>query len=108
MNDLTNADKRKSKRATVSLEARWEGLSGSNPQARVSDISLDGCFLETIGYASPDDQIQFSIQTSTGNWLQLRGEVVYTIPTMGFGLRFVSLTLSEREVLENLIECQPE
>ncbi|GAC1446561.1 MAG: hypothetical protein NVSMB56_06420 [Pyrinomonadaceae bacterium] len=99
-------EKRQHKRIGVSLEARWEGLSGKKPRARVSDLSLSGCYFEAISQATFGEVIHFAIQTPTGNWVELQGEVVYVMPGMGFGVRFVLLGDSEIEVLKSLIEYE--
>ena len=41
-------ERREDERARVSIEARWEGLSGQH-KARVADLSLGGCFIDTLG-----------------------------------------------------------
>jgi hypothetical protein len=43
-------ERRGDERARVSLEAWWEGMSGRH-EARVSDISMGGCFIDTQGVA---------------------------------------------------------
>lgn len=41
-------ERRRNSRASLLLEIRWEDLSGKY-NARITDISLDGCYIESIG-----------------------------------------------------------
>ncbi|MDQ3818138.1 MAG: PilZ domain-containing protein [Acidobacteriota bacterium] len=97
------SERRTAPRVMVSLEAVWEGMSGKY-EARVSDISLSGCFLETIGQASAGEAVRFRIKTPTGRWLQLGGEVIYSQFMLGFGLRFTEVCAEDRAMLRQLIE----
>ena len=97
------SERRSDERARLPLEMRWEGQSGKHV-ARVYDISLSGCYVETLGQVQLNEQIRFEIQLPTGRWMPLRGEVVHFQPDMGFGMRFTGLTETERELLARLIE----
>jgi hypothetical protein len=96
-------DTRKHDRVLLPLEARWEGLSGRHT-ARISDLSLGGCYIETLGQVTIGEEISFDIQLPTQNWMPLRGKVIYHFPNMGFGVQFLDLSELESNVLENLIE----
>lgn len=93
---------RRDERYSLPLEVYWESLSGKH-QARISDISLGGCYLESIAPVAISEQIHFEIQLPTGGRMPLRGEVVHLHPNLGFGLRFVSLSVMERNVLAHVM-----
>jgi len=95
-------ERREERRARVSLEAWWEGLSGRH-QARVSDLSMGGCFIDTLGKADIGEFIAFSIKQPDGKWLQLRGQVASTDVHVGFSLAFTYLTEDEENALALLI-----
>jgi hypothetical protein len=95
-------ERRRHKRITVSLEAKLEGLHKNYP-ARVSDISVGGCYVETVAQVSVGEIVQVDIYLPTGKWLSLRGEVLYFHQTIGFGLRFLQLSQLEMEMLNHLI-----
>lgn len=97
------SERRVELRVTVSLEALWEGMSGKN-EARISDISLHGCFLETIGQASAGERVWFQIKSPTGRLIQLAGEVIYCQLMLGFGLRFTQISAEDRTMLKQLLE----
>jgi hypothetical protein len=95
-------ERREDKRARVSLEAWWEGLSGRH-QARVSDLSMGGCFIDTLGKADIGEYVAFAIKQPDGKWLQLRGQVASTDLHVGFSLAFTYLTEDEQDALRPLV-----
>jgi len=99
-------EQRRHKRFVISLEARWDGLSGKGALSRVSDISLGGCYVESMGQPGVGERITVAIQTPTKNWLHLQSDVVSNEIGIGFSVRFVSLSDAEREVIEHLIEYE--
>ena len=96
-------ERREGERVPLPLEARLESASGKHP-VRISDISLNGCYIETLGQVSVGERVRFEIQVPTGQWMRLSGEVAYTHSNIGFGVRFVGLSDSKRKVLEQLID----
>lgn len=96
-------ERRNHERVQLPLETRWEGMSGRHT-ARISDISLGGCFIESLGQVTDGERISFEIQLPTGNWMPLTGEVVYNYPNLGFGMRFRELSEAERDLLADVVE----
>jgi hypothetical protein len=98
------ADERRSaERVRFPLEVRWEALSGMRA-ARVYDISLSGCYIETLGDVQTGEIMRLEIQSPTGRWLQFEGQVVHHQRNMGFGLRLVNLSDARRDALARLLE----
>jgi hypothetical protein len=95
-------ERREEHRVPVSLEVSWEGESGRH-KARISDISLGGCYLDTTGSAAPGEIIGLSIKLPDGEWLNLRGEVAYHLQNLGFSVCFTYLTDEEQYKLSQLI-----
>jgi hypothetical protein len=85
------------------LELRWESLSGKHT-ARISDMSLSGCYVETMAQVTVGELIRFVVQLPTGRWMPLVGEAVYHLPGMGFGMRFKNLTDTQKEMITSLID----
>src|SRR6185503_2767164 len=96
------SDRRTEKRFEVCLDAVWDGKSG-NYEARVTDLSEGGCYVDTLGEANVGEILSFKLQMPTGDWLELTGEVAHETPPMGFGLRFVHLSDEQMEKLRSLI-----
>ena len=93
-------ERREDERTGVLLEAWWENLSGRH-HARVSDLSMGGCYVDTVAPVEADDVIVFAIRKPDGSWLELRGRVVARDPG-GFSLAFTFLTDEEQQELRRL------
>ena len=105
--DSPMSDRRNEKRWDVCLDAVWDGKSG-NYQARITDLSEGGCYVDTMGQAHIGEVLAFKLQLPDGEWLALRGEVAHQTPPLGFGLRFVTLSDEQREKLQSILDhAQP-
>jgi PilZ domain len=93
---------RKQERTVVSLEVVFEGSSGKR-QARISDLSLGGCFVDSIVTIRAGEMISLKIKDLEDVWYELRGEVVYIFEGCGFGVRFLSLTENDKIIIEHII-----
>ena len=96
------SDRRSEERLEVCLDAVWDGKSG-NYDARVTDLSEGGCYLDTMGEAITGELVSFKLQLPGSEWLELSGEVAHQCPPMGFGLRFVDLSDEQLEKLRSVI-----
>jgi hypothetical protein len=94
---------RRDERVSLVLDVRWEGLSGKYA-ARISDISLSGCYVESLGQVSVGEAVSFEIQLPTGRWMPLSGVVVHHLAHLGFGVQFTGLTMMERNLLAHVID----
>ena len=95
---------RKHERLPLSLEVVMESSSGKR-EARISDLSMSGCFVDSIVIALEGETVAFKLCMPTGNWLRLAGEVVYCLPNIGFGIRFTNLTEEKQNLLELIIRA---
>jgi PilZ domain len=100
-------ERRRSERKRILLEAKWESMSRTH-EARVDDISLGGCFVNTFGRVEPDEMVNLQIQLPSGEWLPLQGQVASYHPGVGFGLAFTSLSEEEIAVLKELMATTEE
>jgi len=96
-------EQRQFERVRLPMEVHWEGLSGKHA-ARIYDLSLSGCYVETLGQVTPGERIRFEIELPTGRWLRLEGEAVHAQPSMGFGVRLINLSATDRDMLAHLLE----
>lgn len=104
--DMTASDeneRRNEKRWEVCLDAVWEGKSG-NYNARVTDLSEGGCYIDTMGEASEGEILNFKVLLPGGEWLFLSGEVAHKNAPLGFGVRFADLSEDQTEKLRTLLE----
>jgi len=100
-------ERRRSRRKRLLLEAKWESMSHTH-EARVDDVSLGGCFVNTYAHVEPDEEVNLQIQLPSGEWLPLRGQVASYQTGVGFGIAFTSLSWAETEVLRELIATAKE
>ncbi|MBA2341226.1 MAG: response regulator [Pyrinomonadaceae bacterium] len=96
---------RKHQRVPVLFEVVLEATSGKH-DARMSDISMGGCYIDTIGHVSTGEAVVFKVNLPTGHWVQLRGEVVHHLPNVGVGLRFAHLSEEEEILIEQVVLAQ--
>ena len=96
------SERRNTQRKRVLLEAKWESMSRRH-QARVDDVSLGGCFVNTYGPVELNEPVSLQILLPAGVWLNLRGTVVTYQAGVGFGMSFTSLSEQEKTTLKELI-----
>ena len=88
---------------TVSLDVVWQGSAGKQ-DARMSEISMDGCFIDSITQGRTlGDLVEFKVHLPSGPWVSLQGELVNEDYPMGFGLRFKGLTDDDKRVLAQVV-----
>jgi hypothetical protein len=95
-------ERRRNQRQKVLLEARWSSLSKRH-EARVDDVSLSGCFVNTYGPVEVGERVEMKILRRSGEWLQLKGTVATYQHGVGFGLAFTDLTDETKRALQDLI-----
>ena len=93
---------RKQERTPVSLKIILEWSAGKR-EARVTDISLGGCFIDCLTPINAGETVSFKIKIDEDEFLELRGEIAYVFRGVGFGVHFTSLSENDRSVLQHLI-----
>ena len=95
-------NRRGDERVSTNLAVQWDGQSGGH-EARIEDLSLGGCFVNTTGRVDPGEVVSLSIKLPSGERLSLRGEVVSYQQGIGFGVLFSFLTDEEEQALRELV-----
>ena len=95
-------ERRRNERQKVVLEATWESLSKRH-HARVDDVSLSGCFVNTYGQVAVGEAIELNILRRSGEWLALTGHVATYQHGVGFGLAFTQLNYAKKRALQDLM-----
>lgn len=95
-------ERRRNQRKKVLLEARWESLSKRH-EARVDDVSMSGCFVNTYGPVEIGEPVELKILRRSGEWLAVRGYVATYQFAVGFGMAFTDLTEENEKALRELI-----
>jgi hypothetical protein len=99
-------ERRNNQRKKVLLEAKWESMSRGH-EARVDDVSLGGCFVNTYGHVELNEPVKLQILLPSGDWLALQGEVASYHPGVGFGMAF-RLNDVEKKAVQELIAAAAE
>ena len=86
----------------VSLDVVWHGAAGKF-DARMGEISMDGCFIESMGQEVMGETINFNVRLPSGIWVTLEGEVIYQEYPIGFEVRFSNLTPNNRSLLTQVV-----
>ncbi len=99
-------ERRRYERVRLPLEMRWQGGSGKH-EARIYDLSLGGCYIESLGQVTLGERIRFEVQLPAGTWMPFQAKVVHCQERTGFGVEFVYLTELQRRVLAELVAMAP-
>jgi CheY-like chemotaxis protein len=87
----------------VSLAVVWQGSSGKQ-DARMSEIGMDGCFIESkVQGRALGDMVEFKAHLPSGPWVSLQGELIHEEYPIGFGLRFTGLTDGDKRLLAQVV-----
>jgi hypothetical protein len=84
------------------MEVTLESASGRRT-VRISDISLGGCFIETISQLDQGERAAFEIMRPNGEKVNFAGTVVYAMQGVGFGVKFDELTDEQEYFLRRIV-----
>ena len=93
---------RKEDRFSFLKEVELEFASGKR-SARISDISMGGCYIDTIAQVPIGEPLSINIATSDGESMQFNGDVAYVLEGMGFGMEFTDLSDQHRDFLARIV-----
>lgn len=96
-------NRRADKRISINLRARWDGNSG-HQEARIGDIARGGCYVDSMSRVEIGELLSLEIELPSGKWLPVRGKVTSYQESVGFGLKFTSLTEDEESQLKELLD----
>ena len=75
-------------------------------EARISDLSEGGCYVDCWAGVQPGDTLQFEIVLPDGGRLPVIGEVAYAFEGLGFGVKFAEMGETERGALRELVAAE--
>lgn len=93
---------RQQKRISIPLTIETATGSGSR-EARISDLSLGGCYVDSIVSVRLEENFKFTLLLPDGRREEMSGDVVYIHEGIGFGLRFNDLSDDQRMVIQQII-----
>ena len=91
-------ERREGERHPFLDEITLEFTSGQR-EARISDISAGGCYVDSIAAVSEGEDVQFDLSTPEGGSVSFTGEVAYVLNGMGFGVKFTNITEEQKAFL---------
>src|SRR5260370_41300286 len=100
-------DRRSKPRLSVSLEAVWDRESDNHP-AVITDLSLGGCYMNTVGETRVGEMVGFRVLLPDGDWLYVEGEVRHHFGGRGFGVKFTELEREQEDKIEWLLRLAHE
>src|SRR5262249_54653053 len=93
---------REHQRYTHFVDVVLESSSGKI-EARISEIGLGGCYVDTIVQVYEGEEVIFRLGPPFDEDLRFAGTVVYVFAGMGFGIKFTNLTDRHRTEIEKII-----
>ena len=93
---------RQHSRVAVPLSVLLNCTSGRR-EVRVADISVGGCYVDTITGVQPDEIVGLKFLLPNGFDVEIMGTVAYVHPGIGFGIQFNDMTREQRTTLEAVI-----
>ena len=102
--DVLREERRQHDRARLIVDVHFEGVE-STGIASTKDISVGGLYMSTQAALPVGATLTLRIPIGGGH-VVVKGDVVYTNPNRGVGVRFHSLPDAARELLER--ELPPE
>lgn len=97
-------ERRSSNRYAVDVEVEWEGSGGRQP-GRISDVSLDGCFVLSSGDVADGEAVKIFVPLADGMKVQFDARVANHVYEIGFGVKFEPLVTAQRDLLVQLVHA---
>lgn len=89
-------------RVTAPLSVVLDCSSGKR-EVRVSDLSIGGCYVDSIAGVQADEVVGIRLSLPHGRSEEIFGTVVYVHEGIGFGVQFNHMTREQRTILEQLV-----
>jgi hypothetical protein len=93
---------REQERVSFFVEVVLESASGKR-EARISDLSLGGCFIDSIALMTEGESVAFELLREGGQLVRFTGRVTYVLPGVGFGVRFTNISEDQQAFLEQVV-----
>ena len=95
-------ERRAHHRVPTKLTVLWDGLLTNN-YALMTDVSPGGCYINSAGRVSLDEQIRVETILASQAHLLLEGSVAHREWPLGFGLRFEQLTDEKAALISQVV-----
>ncbi|HEX8071700.1 MAG TPA: PilZ domain-containing protein [Pyrinomonadaceae bacterium] len=96
---------RETRRIKTNLACNWGATEDCPRNGTITSLSAKGCFVQTKAAVSDGMALYLNCWLPSQRWLPLRGQIVYHLPRVGFGLAFNDeLPASDRAMIEALMD----
>lgn len=95
-------DRRLNPRSIFIAHCLLVGASGARHETRVTEISMGGCFVDLKDSLPVAMQLHVSI-TKDGRVFEAEGRAIYSLPPVGIGIVFVSMTPENQRIVQTWI-----
>ena len=95
-------ERRAHRRVPTKLTVLWQGLLTNNC-ALMTDVSPGGCYINSAGRVSLDEQIRVETIFLSHSHIHLEGSVAHREWPLGFGLRFANLTDEKAALISQVV-----
>ncbi|MGE3840494.1 MAG: PilZ domain-containing protein [Vicinamibacterales bacterium] len=93
------------RRGATRVAGPLDGFTAGHRPIRISDLSVTGCFVETMEAVASGDAIDLQIQIPNWGLLPLQGQVAYTSAPFGFAVHFMNVRADTQIVLQAAVEA---
>ena len=97
-------DRRKARRKTLLVEVYYEG-AGTRAQTRISDISANGVFIETLSPLPDGSNIRLAFTPPGGRRIEVEGIVTQSQPGIGMGVAFTRIKPEDARLIEQIVSA---
>ena len=95
-------ERRATARHPVEVEVEWQSARGRST-GRLSDVSLDGCFVLCSGDVTEGEPVKVFIPLADGMNVEFDGRVANFVYEIGFAVKFSQLSAAQRDLLQRLV-----
>jgi uncharacterized protein (TIGR02266 family) len=95
-------ERRNQTRVPLFVEVAWESAAG-HYEARTSDVSVGGCFVDSVSRVTEGEVIRFTLQLPEDDSIEVEAIVTYAYPNIGFGVQFTKVSSEALRKLQQLI-----
>ncbi len=95
---------RETRRIKTNLSCNWGVTEDCPRNGMITSLSPKGCFVQTKAAISEGAKLFINCWLPSRRWFPLRGQIIYHIPRVGFGLTFDDLVDSDHAMLDLLLD----
>ena len=96
-------EQRTNTRVILSMSCNFGPNKDTPRSGTVTSISVLGCFVKTKGWATKGQIMHLRLWLPEGQWLKLKGTVIYHMERIGFGLTFDELNSDDEMKIKEVV-----